>query len=92
MSKYFNKLKQEKEVKMKLEVKKELQEIISQSGLKQKWIADKLGITESHLSRMLNGINVMSKRHEYNIKTICGFSDAPVKPMPIDGMADVARG
>ena len=29
MSKYFNKLKQEKEVKMKLEVKKELQEIIS---------------------------------------------------------------
>ena len=86
MSKYFNKLKQEKEVK------KELQEIISQSGLKQKWIADKLGITESHLSRMLNGINVMSKRHEYNIKTICGFSDAPVKPMPIDGMADVARG
>jgi hypothetical protein len=77
MSKYFNKLKQEKEVKMELEVKKELQEIISQSGLKQKWIADKLGITE---------------RHEYNIKTICGFSDAPVKPMPIDGMADVARG
>lgn len=91
MSKYFNKLKEEKEVKMELEVKKELQEIILESGLKQKWIADKLGITESHLSRMLNGINVMSKRHEYNIKTICGFSDAPVKPL-IERMSEVISG
>jgi len=94
MSKYFNKLKEEKEVKMELEIKKELQEIISKSGLKQKWIADKLGITESHLSRMLNGINVMSTRHEDSIKSICGFVESPeiIKPIATDGVVEVARG
>ena len=40
---------------------KKLKEQIAQSGLKQKFIAEKVGVGDSHLTMMLNGNAVMSE-------------------------------
>lgn len=49
---------------------KQLKEKIRQSGLKQNWIADKVGIGNSHLTMMLNGNAKMSDEVEDNINKI----------------------
>tara|TARA_Y100001973_G_C5201758_1_gene338307 strand:- start:3806 stop:3997 length:192 start_codon:yes stop_codon:yes gene_type:complete len=54
-----------------MQKRQKIKEAILNSGLKQKFIADKLGVTEISLSYWISGTRNPSRNHVKNLAKIC---------------------
>ena len=54
-----------------MQKREKLKEAIQNSGLKQKFIADKLGVSEISISYWVNGTRNPSRDHVRNLAKIC---------------------
>ena len=48
-----------------------LLEMVKESGLKQTYIAEKLGVTRQYFNQMLNGTKPMLEKYERQVKELC---------------------
>lgn len=56
-----------------LALHQKVREVVKASGLKQTWMADRLGTSEKHLSQLLTGRAVMTLEWARRIVELCGM-------------------
>ena len=54
--------------------KMNVKEAIASKGIKQKWVAEQLEISEAHLSRMLGGHQKLGEKYKIKIAAILNIS------------------
>ncbi|MGW0948493.1 helix-turn-helix transcriptional regulator [Streptomyces sp. NPDC002623] len=65
------------------ELNEQVREAVKASGLKQTWMAGRLGVSEKHLSQLLTGRMVMTVYWAQQILNLCGMElVVSVRPKP----------